>query len=265
MLIDSHTHIDIISGDAAQQDAIIRRATDAGIGLIINAGTEAGSLGPAQAMAVWNPAVRYAAGLHPEILNPENGRHDLEAELEAVTGALTNRNCVAIGEIGLDYYHNKGNKAGQIALFERQCGLAAERGMPVIIHSREAWDDTFAVVEKFRGRLTGIFHCFSGGAGEARRCLDLGFFISFAGNLTYPTAGLLREAALFAPVDRVFLETDAPYLAPVPMRGKRNEPAFVAHTYAFYAELKKAAVDDIAHTHEAGMKALIGLSRDARN
>lgn len=229
----------------------------AGVGLVINAGTDVESIGAGIALAGRHAMVRFAAGLHPETLDEKPAEYFGPAK-KAVEEALAHRSCVAVGEIGLDYHHNKENKKEQTALFEEQCEMALRHSMPVIIHAREAWDDTFAILQRYKGRLTGIFHCFSGGEAEVKRSLDLGFFISFAGNLTYPTAGLLREAALYAPCDRTFLETDAPFLTPVPMRGKRNEPAFVAHTYGFYASLKETGIDKLAETHE---KALRGLMR----
>jgi TatD DNase family protein len=146
---------------------------------------------------------------------------------------------VAIGEIGLDYHYDFAPREVQRAVFAAQVALALEMSRPVIIHTREATDDTVAVLrEAGQGRVRGVMHCFSGTIDEARMALDLGFFISLAGILTFPKAESLREVARFVPVDRVLVETDAPFLAPVPYRGKRNEPAWVAETIGRLAAVK---------------------------
>jgi len=256
MLIDTHTHIDIISSDKTEQDRIVERAVLNDVGLMINVGVEPPTMPAVRDVAVRHDCVRYSSGIQPEFINEPGVPPVLDIDLSAIEKDLSDPRCVACGEIGLDYYHNQQNARDQITLFIRQIDLAVRLGKPVLIHSRDAWEDTLSVMKLYKGRLKGIFHCFSGGVEEARGCLDLGFFISFAGNLTYPTAGKLREAAAYIPAERTFLETDAPYLTPVPQRGKRNEPAFVAHTYAFYSELKKTAVEEVSLIHHKGINDL---------
>jgi TatD DNase family protein len=139
---------------------------------------------------------------------------------------------LALGEIGLDYHYDFSPRDVQRQVFIEQMEIAAEAGKPILIHTREAWDDTFELIEKHwvPTGLPGVMHCFTGGPAEAQRSLGLGFLLSFSGVVTYPKAPEVREAALLTPLDRMLVETDAPYLAPVPMRGKRNEPAYVART-----------------------------------
>jgi TatD DNase family protein len=261
MLIDTHTHIDLISDDKAEQDRIVERAEQNNVRMMINIGVEPVSMPAVRDLAVRHSCVRYSSGIQPEFLN-EPGEPGAvlvpvhEIDFAFLEKDLSDPRCIACGEIGLDYYHNKENSSEQIELFVRQLDISVLAGKPVIIHSRDAWEDTLSTMNSYRGRVKGIFHCFSGGVEEARKCLDLGFFISFAGNLTYPTALKLRESAYFIPCDRTFLETDAPYLTPVPLRGKRNEPSFVAHTYAFYSELKKTAIEEVSLVHQKSFQDL---------
>jgi TatD DNase family protein len=154
---------------------------------------------------------------------------------------------VAVGEIGLDYHYDFSPRAVQQAVFEAQVELAVARGLPVIIHTREATDDTMAVLQRARG-VTGVMHCFTGTLDEARRALDLGFHISLSGIVTFPRADALRDVARFVPEDRLLVETDAPFLAPVPHRGRRNEPAWVVETVKAVAATRRVAATDLAVT-----------------
>jgi TatD DNase family protein len=184
----------------------------------------------------WN-AVRFAAGVHPHAAAPFANRADgaaalTRAHLAAFTGC-------ALGEIGLDYHYDFSPRDVQQEVFAAQLDLARELDLPVIIHTREAPDDTFALLANAPG-VRGVFHCFTGDLAMARRALEIGFSVSFAGILTFPKAGPLRDAARIVPADRLLIETDSPYLAPVPHRGKRNEPAFVARVLAILAEIRGA-------------------------
>ena len=152
---------------------------------------------------------------------------------------------LAIGEIGLEYHYDFSPRDVQRAVFEQQLAIAAETGKPIVVHTREAWDDTLAMLRAY-GQGAGIVHCFTGGETEARRVLDLGFHLGFGGVLTFPKADALRQAARMTPDDRLLVETDCPYLAPVPHRGKRNEPAFMVETVRRLAEVRGCAPEEIA-------------------
>jgi TatD DNase family protein len=168
---------------------------------------------------------------------------------------------VALGEIGLDYHYDHSPRDVQRTVFIEQMRVAADARKPIVIHTREAWEDTLALLEEHwkPTGLGGIMHCFSGGPTDAQRCLDLGFHLSFAGIVTFPKATELHEAARMCTADRLLIETDAPYLAPVPFRGKRNEPAFVVHTAARIAALRGVTVEDIARTTTANLRRLAGV------
>ncbi|MDX1980142.1 MAG: TatD family hydrolase, partial [Bryobacteraceae bacterium] len=179
-------------------------------------------------------------GVHPH--NAAKATDTTLGELEAL---LKHPKVLALGEIGLDYHYDFSPRDTQRALFRDQLDLARRAAKPVVIHTREAWDDTFAVLEE-HWQGAGIMHCFSGGPVEARRALAMGFYISFAGVVTFPKAVELQAAAVAVPLDRLLIETDAPYLAPIPHRGRRNEPSYVAHTASKLAELRGAPVEEIA-------------------
>jgi TatD DNase family protein len=170
---------------------------------------------------------------------------------------------VAVGEIGLDYHYDFSPREAQHAAFAEQLRIASDARKPIVIHTREAWEDTFRTLEEHWAPhgLPGIMHCFSGGMAEARRSLDLGFFLSFGGIVTYPKALGVQEAARFAPLDRMLIETDAPYLSPVPKRGKRNEPAWVAFTAAKIAELRGIPVDEVARATRTNFLRVAKLER----
>jgi TatD DNase family protein len=271
MLIDSHAHLDFYTERPTDRDEVLRRAWDADVKTILAIGIGEGpatmhqALDLARSLAQSNtnlPQVFATAGIHPS-----EASQATEDALKKVAALATDPLCVAIGEIGLDYYHadNPDIPTQQFA-FTAQMYIAAEARKPIIIHCRtselatpqakqkfgpaDAWADTLAhITEHFRPTgLPGIMHCFSGNVEDARRSLDLGFYLSFAGNLTYPAAKSIREAAAFAPADRILVETDAPFLAPIPLRGQRNEPAYVAHTAAALAELRGISTEELAAT-----------------
>jgi TatD DNase family protein len=172
---------------------------------------------------------------------------------------------IALGEIGLDYHYNFSTPEVQRAAFERQLTIARAASLPITIHTREAWDDTVALLkDHWDPELGGIFHCFSGGPREAEQALALGFHISFSGIVTFPKAADIHEAARMVPDQRLLIETDSPYLAPIPYRGKRNEPAYVVHTAKRLAELRGATIDAIADLTTANFRALC-LRRAAAN
>jgi len=263
-LIDSHAHLDFYNDD---RDEVLRRAYAANVKTILAIGIGEGpdsmhhALDFANAATTPNhPRVYASAGIHPE-----QAHNATEANLAKVARLAADPKCIAIGEIGLDYYHleNPDIPTQQLA-FTAQMYIAAEARKPIIIHCRtselatpqakqkygpaDAWEDTLSLIAQHwtPNNLPGIMHCFSGNLDQARRSLDAGFYLSFAGNLTYPKAVSIREAAAFAPADRILVETDAPFLAPIPLRGQRCEPAFVAHTAAALADLRGISPEELA-------------------
>lgn len=238
MLVDSHCHL-ADEGFASDLAAVADRAKRAGVAAalcILSADDDAERARAAEVKRVW-PEVRFSAAIHPHRAGVYAGR---PLEAAALTDrAVREAAAVAVGEIGLDYHYDFSPKDAQREVFAAQVELAARAGLPVVIHMREASADTMAILrEAGEGRLRGVMHCFSGSAEEAHEALDLGFSISFSGILTFPKAGALRDVAKGVPADRVLVETDAPYLAPVPHRGKRNEPAWVAETLRVLAEIR---------------------------
>jgi len=258
-VIDSHCHLadPAFAGDL---DQVVRRAHDAGVsdGLCILAfGDAAESAQAARVRAAW-PGVKFAIGVHPHQAHEFAGR---EGEVTAaVRSALSNELGVrAIGEIGLDYHYDLSPRDVQREVFRAQVRLARETGLPVVVHTREADEDTVSILrDEGAGEVRGIFHCFSGTEQLAREALDLGFLLSFSGMVTFPKAQSIRTIAAEVPADRLLAETDCPYLAPVPMRGRRNEPAFVARTVATLAEVRRVAVDDLDRVMTSNFARLLG-------
>jgi TatD DNase family protein len=242
-LVDSHCHLDD-ERFAEDLDAVIDRALAAGLTHMMTIGT---GDGPPDLEAAIRLADRYESvyatvGVHPHYADKAD-----EQVLPRLESLLRHPKVLALGEIGLDYHYNNSAPETQRRLFAGQLELASNAGVPIIIHTREAWPDTFAIIEKhWNPAAGGIMHCFSGGRAEAERSIALGFHISFAGIVTYPKAVEVHEAARLVPLDRLLIETDAPYLAPIPHRGKRNEPAFVAETARRLAVLRNQAPEEIA-------------------
>jgi TatD DNase family protein len=240
-LIDSHTHLD----DAQfteDRAAVIERARAAGVERMLAIGTGGGppDLEAGLRLAQEYPFVLASVGVHPH-----DSSKATEATFERLRELAAHPKVVAIGEIGLDYHYDFSPRDVQRAVFSRQLAIAAEAALPIIIHTREAWDDTFEILRReWRGE--GILHCFTGDAVQARQALDAGFHLAFGGVLTFPKAEPVREAARITPSDRLLIETDCPYLAPVPHRGKRNEPAFVLETARRLAEVRGQTVEEIA-------------------
>ncbi|HEY8536019.1 MAG TPA: TatD family hydrolase [Vicinamibacterales bacterium] len=227
-MIDSHCHLadEAFAGDL---HAVVERARAAGLSgalCILSAGDAAEERRADAVRAAW-PAVRFAAGVHPHRAGDYAGRPG--AAVAAVAEARTRvPGLCAVGEIGLDYHYDFAPRDVQRAVFAEQLEAAREWGLPVVIHTREADDDTFDLLATVGQGVRGVFHCFTGGVDRARRALDLDFHISLSGIVTFPKATDLHEVAAYVPADRLLIETDSPYLAPVPYRGRRNEPAWVA-------------------------------------
>jgi TatD DNase family protein len=236
MLVDSHCHLDFPQFDA-DREAVLDRAEMAGLRAILAVGVGQGppQLDAGLRMAALRPWIYATVGIHPH-----EARLADEAAFAELARLAREPKVLAVGEIGLDYHYDHSPRPVQRQVFIRQMELAQAAGKPIVIHCREAWPDCLELLEQFwrPSGLPGIFHCFSGGPEVAERGLAMGFYISFAGNLTFPKATGLREMAAQLPLERLLVETDAPYLAPVPHRGKRNEPAFVAEVARKLAELR---------------------------
>jgi TatD DNase family protein len=256
VIIDSHCHLAgaVFAGDLAEVTA---RAQAAGVSraMCILSADEPEELERADTVRAAWPTVVFAAAIHPHSAGGFAGR--AEAAADATAAALDRTAAVAVGEIGLDYHYDHAPREVQRDVFSAQVGVAAARGLPVVIHTREATDDTCAVLRTHPG-IRGVMHCFSGTRDEARQALDLGFYISLSGILTFPRADALREVAAFVPDDRLLVETDAPFLAPVPFRGKRNEPAWVARTLDVLAETRGVASETLAARLAINFVELIG-------
>ena len=214
--------------------AVLSRAEAAGVSVFILVPARKGDSPACLALASADGRVFTTAGLHPH----EARLWDDVAEAE-IRGALSSPRTVAVGEIGLDHHYDLSPRPAQAAAFRAQCAIARAARKPIVVHTRLAWRETLAILEDEGARdVGGVFHCFTEDAGAAREALDLGFHVSFSGIVTFPKAGEIRRAARLVPADRILVETDAPYLAPVPHRGRRNEPAYVASTLAFLADLR---------------------------
>ena len=245
-MIDSHCHL---AGEefAADLDDVVARAKRVGVTgalCILAAGDDAEAKRAEAVRQAW-PAVRFAAGIHPH--QAGDFARNPEAGIDIVRRAVQAHHACAIGEIGLDYHYDFSPRDVQQAIFRAQVDLARELGLPVIIHTREATEDTFRILrEAGAGRVGGVFHCFTGDETMARAAFDLDFYLSFAGIVTFPRADAIRSAARITPADRLLAETDAPYLAPVPYRGRRNEPAYVAEVVAKLAEIRGTPPAEVA-------------------
>ncbi|MEQ1948159.1 MAG: TatD family hydrolase [Bryobacteraceae bacterium] len=263
-LIDSHCHLDNPQFDA-DREAVIERAFAAGLEQMLAIGS---GDGPPDLEAGIRLADKYAAiyasiGVHPhDAANATAETYTRLAEL------VKHPKVVAFGEMGLDYHYDHSPRDVQRSVFVEQMRIARDAGLPIIIHTRTAWDDTLALLTEHWTATNpgGIIHCFSEGPKEAEQALALGFHISFAGIVTFPKSHAIQEAAKIVPADRILIETDAPFLAPVPKRGKRNEPAYVAETAKKVAELRGVSVEEIASTTGVNFRRLckIGGTRSTQ-
>jgi len=275
LLIDSHAHMD--SPRYAEDRAeMLLRAKAAGVGAILAIGIGEGPAEMAEALALCRefngqpdmPRLYASAGVYPHT-TPELD----DATIAQLDHLLAEPEVIACGEIGLDFYHEGAAHDVQRAGLIRQLEVAAARRRPILIHCRpkdgtqDAWDDLFPILDAHWAKtgLGGIMHCFGGGAEQARRSIEMGFLISFAGNLTYPKAQQLRDAAAAVPLESLVVETDAPWLAPVPDRGKRNEPAWVVRTAEVLAQIKGIGTDEIAAVTTKNFFRLFGLRPDVGN
>jgi TatD DNase family protein len=248
-VIDSHTHLDSTPGTDAE---IVAAATAAGVTRILTIGTDAGSSRRARAAAEAHPEVWFAVGHHPN-----NAADYTDAITDELREIARHPRCAAIGETGLDDYRDYAPRQHQERAFAAHIALARELDKPLVIHTRAADDDTIATLARDAQGLDVILHCFSM-PDRLADCLGHGWWISFAGNVTYPKARELAHAAEQAPLDRILVETDAPYLTPQPVRKHRNQPAFVVHTARFVAERKGVAYEELEAAVHASSARLFG-------
>jgi TatD DNase family protein len=254
MAIDSHAHLEMEEFDR-DRDAVIARAAAAGLTAIITVGTTIPDCEKAAEIARLHPQVYAAVGIHPhEVKGIDAGTYD------ALRVLARQEKVVAIGEIGLDFFYDHSPREVQLRCFAEQLDLALELDLPVIIHDREAHAETLRILQQRKGRLRGVLHCFSGDAEMARECLEMGFHLSVAGPVTYKKADQLRAVAREIPAERLLIETDAPYLAPQPWRGKRNEPAYVVETARCLAGIRGVAFEELARQTEENTRRLFGLA-----
>lgn len=230
---DNHCHLDFDGTEAGAVDA----ARAAGVERMITIGTDAKHSANAIAIASRHDGVFATVGLHP---------HDAVNGIESLLPLLDDPHVVAVGECGLDYYYEHSPRPVQRDAFAAQIALARERALTLVIHTRDAWDDTFDVLAAEGVPERTVFHCFTGGVDEARRCLDLGTYLSFSGIVTFANAHALREAAAQCPLDRLLVETDSPYLAPVPFRGRKNQPAYLPYVGETLAHLHETTTERVA-------------------
>ena len=243
MIIDSHAHLDYPQL-ASDLPAVLGRAGEAGVDQVISIGVKLTTAHQPRAIAETYDNVWFSVGVHPH----EAGNEDDACNVDAFIAAADHPKCVAIGEAGLDYHYDYAPRDRQAESFRAQISAARQLSLPIIVHAREADDDISAIIEDemTKGAFGGGLHCFSSGAELARRALDVGFYVSFSGILTFKNAEIIREVAIAAAEDRILVETDAPFLAPVPMRGKSNEPAYTRHTLECLAALRGKSVEDMA-------------------
>lgn len=228
-LIDSHTHLDHCRADPAE---LVAAARQAGVSTIVQSGTDAASSRLAVDLAERFPEVWATVGFHPH-----DAKELDEAGARTIEELTSHPRVVAVGEAGLDYHHDHSPRERQLEVFEWHAEVAAEAGLPLVVHTREADDHSLGLLARVADGLTVVLHCFSM-TERLDEVLARGYYLSFAGNVTFPKAGALQAAARVVPLDRLLLETDAPYLTPVPRRGRPNTPAMVAHTYAFVTALR---------------------------
>ena len=246
---DSHCHVhDARIPDGTE--AAVQAAAEAGVTTLISVGCDRETSLAAIAVAEIHPQVYATVGLHP---------HDAVNGVDTIVDLFDVEGIVAVGECGLDYYYDHSPREVQQRVFAEQIALANDRALPLVIHTRDAWDDTFAVLADVGVPSRTVFHCFTGGPDEARRALDAGALLSFSGIVTFTGAPEVQAAAALCPLDRMLVETDSPYLAPVPHRGKPNRPAWVPHVGQHIADLRDIPVAEVAAATTANARNVFSL------
>ncbi len=252
-LIDTHAHLNFSQFADDTIENILARAKAVGVQKVINVGADLTSSKDSVALASKHEAIYASVGIHPHDVMTVTDEH-----LKELAELSKSPKVVAIGETGLDYFKYDGDRQKQQDIFRAQLRLAKERALPVIIHDRDAHADVLAILKEF-APLKGVMHCFSGDVAFARSVLELGMLISFTGNITFPKAQNLRDVVAAIPLEKMMVETDCPFMAPVPYRGQRNEPAYVLEIAKKIAEVKDLALDDVARITTANAKTLFSL------
>lgn len=252
LLTDTHCHLDF-PDFAEELDAVVARAGDMGVKRMITIATRVKKVATYRALAERFPNIWFSVGTHPH-----NAAEEPDVTLDDILAVADHPKCVAIGEGGLDYHYDKSPRDMQATSFRLQIDAARRTGLPLVIHARAADDDMIAILEDEMGKgaFKAVLHCFSSGAELARRGVALGLYLSFSGMLTFKNSEDIRKIAAEAPEDRLLVETDAPYLAPVPHRGKRNEPGYTAHTAQMLAEVRGRPLAALAPVLEANTNRL---------
>ncbi len=242
MLVDHHCHLDY-PDLASNREDVIARAKAAGVCRLVTISTLIRNYDTYREIAEANPEIFFTVGTHPH-----RAHEELDVSVEEIVRLAQHPKCIGIGEAGLDYFYDKSPRPAQREGFIKHIAAARESGLPLVIHSRDADEDTASILEEemHRGAFTAVLHCFTGGADLARRAMAIGLYVSFSGVITFKKNDALRAIAAEVPMDRVLVETDAPFLAPEPFRGKRNEPAYVVHTAATLARVKGVSDEEIA-------------------
>jgi TatD DNase family protein len=253
MLVDTHAHLQWTSFDKDREKVLIR-AREAQVNCIVNIGFDIEGSIKGVKLAEQYRELYAAVGIHPH-----NAVELDQNVLNKLRELSKNPKVVAIGEIGLDYYRNLSSREAQKKAFEAQLFLAEELGLPVVIHDREAHRDVLEILSRFKGKIKGIMHCFSGSKDVAEQCIKLGFLVSFAGNVTYPNARNLHQTAKWIDLRKTLLETDSPWLPPQEMRGKRNEPSFLPLTAKKIASLKGICLHELAQATTKNAEAIFKL------
>ena len=268
MYVDSHAHLEMEQFNA-DRATMLQRAKAAGVEsiLAIGSGTGPGSLDCAIRLASQNHGLFASIGIHPH-----EAALATETDFAELDGLAKSEHVIAWGEIGLDFYYDHSPREIQRKVFSRQMELAEANRLPIIIHCRpsngseDAWDETLSMLrEDWRSTgLSGVLHCFTGSIAHMKAALDMGFMISFSGNVTFPKAQNIRDAAKEVPLNRMFIETDSPFLAPMPNRGKRNEPAFVVNVAQKIAEVRRISQEEVAQTTTNNFYRFFGLHEKIR-
>ena len=257
ILVDSHCHLDYLPA-GAERAAAIARARAAGVGAMVTIGTKITEFAQVRAIAEAEPDVWCSVGIHPHEAAAEP-----ETSAEALVGLARHLRVIGIGESGLDLYYEHSPRDRQISVFRTHAEASGISGLPLIVHTRDADRETAEILAEEVGKrpLTGVIHCFSTGRELAEKAIEFGFFISLSGIVTFKNAEPLRQIVRDLPLDRILVETDSPYLAPVPKRGKQNEPSFLVHTAAEVARLKGISAEELAEATTANFYRLFAKAR----
>jgi len=255
MLIDSHAHLDMKQFDA-DRDQVIDRAVSNDVRYIISVGIDIISSRNALHLATRYPSIFATIGIHPH--NADNANKD---DLEQIASLAQQDKIIAIGEIGLDFFRNRSARQNQIKVFTQQLAVAISLGLPVVIHDREAHTETVNILSSFKqNELRGVIHCFSGDYELAKTFIDMGYYISIPGTITYNNASQTQDVVKRVPLNRLLLETDAPFLTPIPYRGKRNEPSYIIHTAQKIANLRGISFEVVSYQTSKNVCELFNLS-----